>query len=62
MQLRGQGKAALLLTGVLMAGPALAHKAGDVIVRLGGIKVDPDASTSSGLTTASSMLSSKNRV
>jgi len=45
MQLRGQGKAALLLTGVLMAGPALAHKAGDVIVRLGGIKVDPDASS-----------------
>ena len=28
-----------------MAGPALAHKAGDVIVRLGGIKVDPDASS-----------------
>jgi len=45
MQLRGQGKATLLLTGMLMAGPALAHKAGDVIVRLGGIKVDPDASS-----------------
>ena len=45
MQLRGQGKAALLLTGMLMAGPAMAHKAGDVIVRPGGIKVEPDASS-----------------
>lgn len=45
MQLRGQVKGALLLTGMLLGSPLMAHEAGDVIVRAGAIKVDPDASS-----------------
>lgn len=45
MKLRGQGKSVLMLSSVLLAGPAMAHEAGDFIVRMGGIKVVPDASS-----------------
>lgn len=45
MKLRGQGKSVLMLSSVLLAGPAMAHQAGDFIVRMGGIKVVPDASS-----------------
>ncbi|MCK0153229.1 outer membrane beta-barrel protein [Alcanivorax sp. S6407] len=45
MQLRGQVKGALLLTGMLVGSPVLAHQAGDFIVRAGAINVDPDVSS-----------------
>ena len=45
MKLRGQGKRVLVLSSVLLAGPAMAHQSGDFIVRMGGIKVVPDASS-----------------
>lgn len=45
MQLLRQGAGALLLTGLVMSGPAMAHQAGDVIVRFGAAKVAPEASS-----------------
>lgn len=45
MKLRGQGKSVLMLSSLLLAGPAMAHQSGDFIVRMGGIKVVPDASS-----------------
>ncbi|WP_323773762.1 OmpW/AlkL family protein [Alcanivorax sp.] len=45
MKLRGQGKSVLMLSSVLLAGPAMAHESGDFIVRMGGIKVVPDVSS-----------------
>ena len=45
MKRRGQGKNAMALVALMAAGPALAHEAGDFIVRFGAIQVDPDVSS-----------------
>ena len=47
MKLRGPGKNVLLLSAMLATAPAMAHQSGDFIVRMGGIKVDPDVSSDS---------------
>lgn len=45
MQLQGQVKGALLLTGLLLGSPLMANQAGDFIVRAGVANVNPDVSS-----------------